>query len=286
VLVTAGLWAGLDWRWIIVGVGVWGPVYGVLILRTRFPSPTGHASEEGGDTSEDVPLLEAFRRNLRAAVSNRTALIWLLFLFAHDVLDAPGPLQTVWLVDEVGMSQGMVGVYTAFELAVSLAAVAYLDRWLRRSSPRSILAIAVAGLIVVYPAWFLAPGVASKFAIGLPLQVLLAVLWPVAQGELLSSVPGRAGALTALRSLFGFVPLTVAVGLLAESAGLTTAMLAFTLAGLAVMALAVLRLPRGVHPAGAETETGAGAGAGAETETGAESESESPSEAEVADGRG
>lgn len=252
VLVTVGLWAGLDWRWIIAGVGVWGPIYALLILRTRFPAPAGVATDEDDQPSEDVPLFEAFRRNLRAALSNRTALVWLLFLFAHDVLDAPGPLQTVWLVDEVGMSQSMVGIYAAFELTASLAAVAYLDRWLRRTSPRSILAIAVAGLIVVYPAWFLVPGIAAKFAIGLPLQVLLAVLWPVAQGELLSSVPGRAGALTALRSLFGFVPLTVVVGLLAESAGLTTAMLVFILAGLAVMAFAVLRLPRGVPASGVE----------------------------------
>lgn len=254
VLVTAGIWAGLDWRWIIAGVGVWGPVYAVLILRTHFPPPPGALDAPGAldvpgaddddASSEDVQLFEAFRRNLRAAVSNRVALIWLLFLFAHDVLDSPLPLRTVWLVDEVGMSQGLVGLYTAFELAASLASVAYLDRWLRRSSPRSILGIAVAGLVVLYPAWFAIPGIWAKFAIGLPLQILLAVLWPIAQGELLSSVPGGAGALTALRSLFGFVPLTVLVGLLAESRGLTTAMLAFHVAGLLVMAIAVVRLPR------------------------------------------
>jgi len=249
VLVTAGIWAGLDWRWIIAGVGVWGPIYAVLLLRTRFPSPLGaHREGEAEDGSERVPLIEAFRRNLRAALSSRTAVLWLLFLFAHDVLDSPLPLRTVWLVDEVGMSQGTVGVYTAFELTVSLAAVAYLDRWLRRSSPRVILGIAVAGLLVLYPAWFAVPGIAAKFAIGLPLQVLLAVLWPIAQGELLSSVPGRAGALTALRSLFGFVPLTVLVGLLAESQGLTITMASFHVAGLAVMAFAVLRLPQGARP--------------------------------------
>ena len=249
VLVTAGIWAGLDWRWIIGGIGVWGPLYALLILRTRFPLPPGAAAE--GTAPTGGALLATFRDNLRAAISSRAALIWLLFLFAHDVLDAPLPLRTVWLADEVGMSQQLIGVYAAFELAVSLASVAYLDRWLRRSSPRAILTVAVAGLLVVYPAWFIAPGIASKFVLGLPLQVLLAVLWPVAQGELLSSVPGRAGALTALRSLFGFVPLTVLVGLLAESQGLTLAMLAFHLAGLAVMALAIARLPRGPATAAA-----------------------------------
>lgn len=247
VLVTAGIWAGLDWRWIIAGVGAWGPIYAALILRTRFPRPA--ASSEDAERSEEdagaeeLPLLQAFRRNLRSALSSRTAVVWLLFLFAHDVLDAPLALHTVWLVDDVGMSQGMVGVYSAFELTASLLTVAYLDRWLRRTSPRSILAMAVAALFVLYPAWFAVPGVWPKFAIGLPLSVALAVLWPIAQGELLSSVPGRAGALTALRSLFGFVPITVLVGLFAEWQGLTLALGSVHVLGLAVMALAIARLP-------------------------------------------
>ena len=237
LLVTVGLWADLDWRWILVGVGLWGPVYAGLLLRTRFPAPA--AIHEG------TPLLEALRSNVRVVLSSRAALVWLLFLFAHDVLDSPLPLRTVWLADEAGMSQSLIGIYTVFELTVSLISIAYLDRWLQRSSPRSILTVAVGGLLVLYPAWFAVPGIAAKFAIGLPLNALLGVLWPVAQGGLLSSVPGRAGAVTALRSVFGFVPLTVFVGLLAESRGLTLSMGAFHVAGLVVMALAITRLPRG-----------------------------------------
>jgi hypothetical protein len=253
LLVTLGLWGGLDWRWILVGVGLWGPVYAGLLLRTRFPAPS--------TIHEGTPLLEAFRSNLRAVLSSRAALVWLLFLFAHDVLDSPLPLRTVWLADEAGMSQSLIGIYTVFELTVSLVSIAYLDRLLQRSSPRSILTIAVGGLLVLYPAWFAVPGILAKFAIGLPLNALLGVLWPVAQGELLSSVPGRAGAVTALRSLFGFVPLTVFVGLLAESRGLTLSMGAFHVAGLVVMALAITRLPRGGVTASEAGVTSDGGGA-------------------------
>jgi FSR family fosmidomycin resistance protein-like MFS transporter len=236
LLVAVGLWAGLDWRWIVAGVGLWGPLYALLLLRTRFPAPS--VDHEG------APVLAVWRANLRSVLSSRAALGWLVFLFAHDLLESPLPLTTVWLVDDVGMSQGLVGLYVAVEMAAALAAVAYLDRWLRRTSPRTILATSVAGLFVLYPAWFAVPGAWAKFVIGVPLNALLAMLWPLAQGELLSSVPGRAGALTAVRSLFGFVPLTVLVGLLSESRGLTTSMLAFHLVGLAVMALAIARLPR------------------------------------------
>ena len=236
--VTVGIWAGLDWRWILVGVGLWGPCYAALILRTEFPPPSG-------DHEAGAPLIATFRRNLASALASRTAMLWLLFLFAQEIVDAPLPLRSVWLVDDVGMSQGLVGLYVAVELVASLVAIAYLDRWLQRASSRSILGTAVLALFILYPAWFSVPGVWAKFAIGIPLGFFAGVLWPVAQAELLSSVPGRAGALTALRSTFSFVPLTLLVGVLAEWQGLTLSMASVHIAGLVVMALVLTRLPAG-----------------------------------------
>jgi len=239
LIVTGGIWADLDWRWILVGVGLWGPVYAALILRTEFPRPAG-AHEPGAS------LVATFRRNLGSAFANRTAMLWLLLLFGQDVLDAPLPLRSVWLVDDAGMSQALVGVYVAVELGASLVAIAYLDRWLQHASPRSILVTAVIALFVLYPAWFWVPGVWAKFAIGLPLGFFGGVLWPVAQAELLSSLPGRAGALTALRSTLNFVPLTLLVGFLAEWQGLGVSMVSVHVAGLAVMAVVLARLPGGL----------------------------------------
>ena len=238
LIVTGGIWAGLDWRWMLVGVSLWGPIYAALILRTEFPAPPG-------DHEAGASLVATFRTNLGSALASRTAMFWLLFVFAEEILDAPLPLRSVWLVDEVGMSQGFVGLYVASELAASLVAIAYLDRWLLRASSRSILTTAVVALFVLYPAWFSVPGIWAKFAIGLPLGFFVGVLWPVAQAELLSSLPGRAGALTALRSTFTFVPLTLVVGVLAECQGLGISMVSVNLVGLAAMVVVLLRLPAG-----------------------------------------
>jgi MFS family permease len=235
LLVAIGPWAGVDWRWILVGVGLWGPIYALLLLRTAFPLPRG--------THDGTPLLVAFRRNLASALGSRSAVLWLAFLFAEEVVEAPLTLRAVWLADDVGMGQGLIGVYVAFELLAALLAVAYLDRWLVRGSPRRILGTGVLALLVLYPAWFAVPGALSKFAIGAPLGFFHALLWPVAQGELLSSVPGRAGALTALRSTFSLVPLPLIVGLAAEAQGLGVTMASMHVLGVVAMGVVLLRLP-------------------------------------------
>jgi MFS family permease len=236
LFVTVGLWAGVDWRWIVAGVGLWGPVYAVLILGTRFPAPAAR---------EDRRLFAEFGANLRAVLANRESMAWLLFLFAHELTEAPLPLRTVWLADEVGMSQSLVGVYVAFELAAMFVGVALLDRWLTRSSARGVLRIALGSLLLLYPLWFALPGAGAKFLIGGPLNLLGGVIWPVGRGESLASAPGRAGTLTAVSSLTGLVPATLAVGLLAEAIGPTLAMSSTHVLGVGLMLAIILGMPRG-----------------------------------------
>lgn len=236
LLVTSGLWLGIDWRWIVACIGLWGPIYAVLILGTRFPSPQPRVEAS-------PPLLAQLRANVRSVVSSRAALGWLAFLFAHEVAEAPNPLHTLWLADSVGMSQSLIGLYVAFSLAAMFLGVAYLDRWLTRASPARVLRIGLVGSIVLYPLWFAVPGAWAKFAIGAPLNFLFGVLWPVGRGESLASAPGRAGALTAISSLTGFVPLTLSVGILADVVGATLAMSAVHLLGLALMLAILTRIP-------------------------------------------
>ena len=234
LFVTVGLWAGVDWRWIVAGVGLWGPVYAALILGTRFPAPSPR---------EDGRLFAEFGRNVRAVMSSRASVAWLLFLFAHELTEAPLPLRTVWLADEVGMSQSLVGVYVAFELAAMFVGVALLDRWLTRMSARGVLRVALGSLLLLYPLWFVLPGVGAKFVIGGPLNILGGVIWPIGRGESLASAPGRAGTLTAISSLTGLVPATLAVGLLAEAIGPTLAMGSTHVLGVGLMLANILGMP-------------------------------------------
>ena len=97
--------------------------------------------------------------------------------------------------------------------------------------------------VALFP-WLLVPGVWTRFAIGVPLNFLFAMLWPIGKGESLSSVPGRPGTVTAVNSLFGFLPLTLVFGVLSESFGLTPMMLVVHVGALLVLIGVVLALPR------------------------------------------
>lgn len=247
LLVTAGVWLNVDWRWLLVGAGVLGVAYAYLLARTRFPAATGAAPEDE-DEPDDGSFLRTARRNIAAVLSSRRALAWLAVLLAYDLIEAPMAFHTVWLHEEVGMSLALIGLYRALEMAVGLEPVLYLDRWLRRTSPRRVLLLASAGLVALFPAWLLVPGVWTRFALGVPLNFLFAMLWPIGKAESLSSVPGRPGTVTAVNSLFGFLPLTLVFGVLSESFGLTPMMLVVHVGALLVLIGVVLALPRIADP--------------------------------------
>jgi hypothetical protein len=98
---------------------------------------------------------------------------------------------------------------------------------------------------LLLPLWLLWPGVWARFLLGVPISFLMAVFWPIGRAQLLASVPGRAGATTAVDSLLILIPLPLLFGLLAEALTLTTAMLLVTLAALPLLLLLVRRLPAG-----------------------------------------
>jgi hypothetical protein len=164
-------------------------------------------------------------------------------LLTLDLLEAPYAFVTVWLHEQVGMSQALVGVYRALEMAVMMVSLIVLDHWLERWSPRAILRLAIAGLLVVAPLWLLAPGIGARFLLALPMNFLYAVFWPIGRAQSLASVPGRAGTVTALTALFGLIPVPLLFGLLAEAMTLTTAILVVQVGALLFFALLVTRMP-------------------------------------------
>lgn len=243
LLVTGAIWLGLPWRWPLLAAGAGGLLYTLLLLNTRFPPPANGVSEQESPWQE-------MRANLALVLRDRQMWRWLLFLLALDLLEAPHILSTVWLHEQVGMSQALVGVYRALEMAVILVSLLVLDHWLQRWPSRAILRLATAGLLVIVPLWLLLPGVGTRFLLAIPLNFLFAVLWPIGRAQSLASVPGRAGAVTALTSTFALVPLPLLFGLLAEAMTLTAAMLLVQTGALLLLGLLVWRMP--------ETATGAG----------------------------
>lgn len=230
-------WLGLEWRWLMVALGASSIVYGLLLYRTHFLPPAN--SEE----NEEAGLWASLRGNVRWVIGHRPVLAWLLFIFLLELLETPHLFQTVWLHEESAMSQGLIGLYRALEMVISLVSLAYLDRWLARTTYRRIITIAGLGLLFLYPAWLLLPGLWPRFLLALPLNFLFTVFWPIGRGQLLAAAPGRAGTVTALSSLLGFLPLSLLFGLLAEAISLTTATFWVTIIALIGLLLATRLLP-------------------------------------------
>lgn len=238
LLVSLTLWLNLSWRWLMVGLGVSGFVYAVLILRTRFPRPVN-----GDDEEEELSIWQAMKKNLRAVLANRNARIWLLFLLAHAVSEAPFQFTTIWLREQVGMSQALIGIYVALEMAVGIVSLVFLDRWLGRSNQRRIIQVATLGVMVLYPAWLFLPGIWTRFALALPLNFLLAVFWPIGKSQALASTPGKGGAVSAVHSMTGLIPIALFFGLLAEAISLTGAMLVVQVGAMGVLLVLARWMP-------------------------------------------
>ncbi|PKN77888.1 MAG: hypothetical protein CVU47_13055 [Chloroflexi bacterium HGW-Chloroflexi-9] len=225
-------------------LGLAGIGYGALLAGTRFPAavPEADATPDGrDDAAPRLGLARELLANLRAVARDRAARTWLLFLFVHEVVEAPIVFRAIWLSDEGGMSQVLVGVYVLFETFVALVAVLALDRWLTSVPPRRLMLVAALGLLVLYPAWYLLPGTWARFVVGAPLGFLFALFWPIARSESLTTASGRPGAVTAVSAVLGLLPLALVVALLAEAVGLTAALLGTQLLGMAALTLVTWR---------------------------------------------
>jgi MFS family permease len=239
LLISLTFVLGLPWRWLMISLGLSALIYAMTILTTRFPARQNESQPDDQRTGSIV------WNNIRRVLKSSRALSWLLFLFVFGVAEAPIIFATIWLREEVGMSQALIGIYKALEMAVGVVSLIVLDRWLSRSSIRRILLIAAIGVLVLYPLWLFAPGISLRFALSIPLNFLFTVFWPIGKAQSLRSVPGLGGTVTAMHSLLALIPIPLLFGLFAESTTLTSAMFWVTMVSLAVMILVVIMIPNG-----------------------------------------
>lgn len=233
-IVSATLFAGLSWRWALGAIALVGLAHARAASRATFPPPP--RSRDDGES-----LLAALVTGVRAAVAHRDIRRALLVLLAFDLFEAAFVLEYVWLHDEVGLSEPVVALWAAVEQGVSVVALLALDRWLRTRDGRAVLRAASVCLVVLPAAWVLAPGVAGKVAIGLPLAVATAVVWPLAKSQSLTLEPRLAGAVQAVTTLFGVLPLVLLETWLADAIGIGAAMALTAGAAATLMAALVSR---------------------------------------------
>ena len=180
----------------------------------------------------------------------------LLIEVADLLVDVFTGFLALYLVDVAHLTPAFAALAIAVRLGAALAGDAALIVILERVSDLTVLRVSAAAAALLYPAFLLVPGVVPKLAVLAVLSAATAPWYPMLQARLYGSLPGRSSVAVTLSSAAGLAgglgPL--AVGLVAQSFGLSWA-----LAGLVLVPVAVLRVPGRGGPtarSGAEAEAG------------------------------
>ena len=265
LLLTAVLASGGGWRaGFLALAGISALIWLGALLRGR-PQPDGREQPDGraaAAEAEDADGTdEAEQRSwtarfaeIGAALRDTGTLRWLLLIEVADLLvDVFTGFLALYLVDVAHLTPAVAALAIAVRLGAALAGDAALIVILERVSDLTVLRVSAAAAALLYPAFLLVPGVVPKLAVLAVLSAATAPWYPVLQARLYGSLPGRSSVAVTLSSAAGLAgglgPL--AVGLVAQSFGLSWA-----LAGLVLVPVAVLLVPgRG----GPTARSGAGA---------------------------
>ena len=218
--------------------------------RADAEADTDADTDAHADTDTDSEKENAQRPTVREALSAlRQAGVarWVVLLEISDLLlDVLTGYLGIYLVDVVGVSPAEAAVGVAVRLGASLAGDALFVVVSRRVSGPVALRVSATAAIVLYPAFLVVPWLPAKLAILAVLSLTTACWYPVIQAGLYTALPGRSGIAVFLSSAAALVGAVgpIAVGFIAQQAGLTWALAALAAAPAAVIAI----LPSGVRP--------------------------------------
>ena len=271
LLLTAVLASGGGWRaGYLVLAGISALIWLGALLRGR-PRPDDRTAATEADAAAEADVAaaadaaeEAEQRPWTArsgeigiALRDWGTLRWLLLIEVADLLvDVFTGFLALYLVDVAHLTPAFAALAIAVRLGAALAGDAALIVILERASDLTVLRVSAVAAALLYPAFLLVHGVVPKLAVLAVLSAATAPWYPVLQARLYGSLPGRSSVAVTLSSAAGLAgglgPL--AVGLMAQSFGLSWA-----LAGLVLVPVAVLLV---AGPGRADGEVGDGAGAG------------------------
>jgi FSR family fosmidomycin resistance protein-like MFS transporter len=240
LLLTAVLASGGGWRaGYLVLAGISALIWLGALLRGR-PQPDGRADAADAADAEQRPWTARFGE-IGTALRDWGTLRWLLLIEVADLLvDVFTGFLALYLVDVAHLTPAFAALAIAVRLGAALAGDAALIVILERVSDLTVLRVSAAAAALLYPAFLLVPGVVPKLAVLAVLSAATAPWYPVLQARLYGSLPGRSSVAVTLSSAAGLAgglgPL--AVGLVAQSFGLSWA-----LAGLVLVPVAVLLVP-------------------------------------------
>lgn len=225
-LVAAVAFLALGWRPVFVGLAAAAAVLALAAVRVPPTQPRVRPSWRG--------------------IKRKAVLRWLVLLETSDLLlDVLRGFLALYLVDEADLSRGAAALAVSLVLGADLAGNVAVLRLLRRVSGLAYLRVSAVGAAALFAAFLLSPGLTKL----VPLAALGAVTagwYPILKARLYGELPGRSGLAMTLGSLMG--PLgsaaPLAVGFIAETAGLGTALWLLMVAPVSLLALSPLRDPR------------------------------------------
>ncbi len=215
----------------------------VLGAPSRLAPPAVAAAEDDAEDAGDrrPSAREALRALRRGDVAR-----WVVLLEITDLLlDVLTGYLGVYLVDVAGASPAEAAIGVAVRLGSCLVGDALFVLASKRVSGPAALRVSAVAACVLYPSFLLAGWVPAKLAILAVLSITTACWYPVVQAGLYGSLPGRSGIAVFLGSAAALVGAAgpLAVGFIAQQAGLTWALAVLGAAPAAVL-MAVPRTAR------------------------------------------
>jgi FSR family fosmidomycin resistance protein-like MFS transporter len=192
------------------------------------------------DDSDETP--EGFAAAVRAALAaarDWRVLRWcILLLFSDLVLDKLLAYMALYFVDVVGVGEAEASIGVAVFVVLGLLGDVLVIPLLERIRGLTYLKITAAVMLVLFPAFLLAPGFAPKVILAGVIGLLNSGWYSVLQGKLYSAMPGRSGTVTTVGNLIGVLDslFPLVIGFVAQTQGLETAMWLLWLGPITVLA--------------------------------------------------
>lgn len=234
LLLGAGLFLGIGWRALLIGLG--GLTLFITYLVSRQPRlrANGHVVDaDGRPQSLRAGLAQAWR-----AVRSGTVLRWLVLLeFSDFMLDVLLGFLALYFVDVVGVTPALAGTAVAVWSGAGLLSDALIIPLLERVRGLSYLRVSALVMLFLFPAFMLVPGFVPKLIVLALMGLANAGWYAILQGQLYTAMPGQSGTAMAVNSLFGLVTggVPFVLGVTAQQAGLPVTMWLLLLGPIALL---------------------------------------------------
>ncbi|MGH9902836.1 MAG: MFS transporter, partial [Pyrinomonadaceae bacterium] len=198
LLLAGAAASGLGWRALFVGMAGLSLLLVANAWRFSFPTPSRDA-----ERPERATLRDGARDALRA-LKRREVLRWLVLLeFADLTWDVLRGFLALYFVDVVQVSGSEAALAVLVWTCVGLPGDVLLIPMLERVSGVRYLRWSVRAVLLLFPAFLLAPGFGLKLVVLGLLGFANAGWYSILKARLYSAMPGQSGAVLALSNVFG-----------------------------------------------------------------------------------